>query len=114
MDKIPVIRFKRIKRERDYATTRYEVYADGVLIGQVYTAEVAHDRKPRGSRIVTSRTYSDRWFTQTVDLRRASRIAQDTRVRAVALLLEKELGLPCYDARELAKTGRNFKKDEEV
>lgn len=107
-----VLRYRRIRRERDYATTRYEVVVDGKTIGEVYTAEVAHDRKPRGSRIVTSRTYSDRWFAQGVDHRRVGGTWHDSRRVAVEGLLEKTLGLDWPDAYHLARTGRNFRKGE--
>lgn len=110
----PEIRFKRLKRDHDYATTRYEVHADGKLIGQVYTAEVAHDRKPRGSRIVTSRTYSDRWFVESADRHRVSYIWYDTRREAARQLLEHALELSAWDARKLAETARNYRKGEEV
>lgn len=54
----------------------------GERLGRVYQASVNHDRKPRGSRIVTSRTRSNRWHTNT-----PFSVWSDTRSEAVADLI---------------------------
>jgi hypothetical protein len=115
MTNVPEVRYRRVRRTPDYATTRYEVVVDGETIGEVYTAEVSHDRKPRGSRIVTSRTYSDRWFAQDTDHRRVGGTWRDTRKLATELLLERRFKHLAWRVRDLAiERARNFRKGEEV
>lgn len=69
--------------------TSYAVYAEnGDHLGRVYQELVTHDRKPKGSRVVTHRTRSNRWRQQPASyFRRPSQRWADTRGLAVADLL---------------------------
>lgn len=43
----------------------YDVHVDGAKIGSIHQGLATFDRAPRGSRIVTSRTSSPRWWVDT-------------------------------------------------
>jgi hypothetical protein len=117
MSTTPVVRYLPIK-PTGYWEKLYEIHVDGEKAGFVGTKEVAHERAPRGSRIVTRRTYSARWFV-TPDLTRRDRIPFETRKDAVARFLrDRNDKLPQHEqidrrAVDLAvDDGRNYKKSE--
>ncbi|WIE81320.1 hypothetical protein [Curtobacterium sp. MCSS17_016] len=71
----------------------FDVYMDGDLIGTVESFEQSHDRKPRGLRYVTSRTYGIAWEYRpaTRDNPYASSLASRQRNEAVYALALEEL-----------------------
>lgn len=108
---IPVVRFRKYVGAPSYWTNRYEVLVDGKVIGTVETVEVAHDRKPRGSRIVTRRTYSDRWSYHPKDFSLRGGSRYETRRDATERLLQT-VGMDLSMAMDAAEAARNETKAE--
>lgn len=80
----------------------YAVHVDGTRVGRVYQGMVTHDRKPRGSRIVTSRSHSPRWFASPG----GGYGWEDTRREAIARVLAQHLGGTIGTHEDLARTAR--------
>jgi hypothetical protein len=71
----------------------FDVFYDGERVGTVESFEQSHDRKPRGLRYVTSRTYGIAWayHPATRDNPYASSLASRQRNEAVYALALDEL-----------------------
>lgn len=105
------VRFRRDEQD-GVDGPRWIVLVDGHPVGKVEQRRIRHDRKPRGSRIVTYRTYSNRWVG-VVNHRRAGVSWYDTRIEATEKVLMAafpEIG--SSDAYQLAKAARNETKAE--
>lgn len=86
----------------------YDVHLNGEKIGSVYQSMVAHDRKSRGSRIVTRRTQSLRWFNNGSG---TSWDWKDTRWEAIARLLAHVDGThEVWNYEDIAKAARVVKE----
>lgn len=72
---------------------RFDVYMDGERIGEVESFEEAHDRKPRGFKYVTSRTYGIAWawLSATADNRYSHSLTKRQRNEAVYALAIDEM-----------------------
>jgi hypothetical protein len=98
----PKVRLRRDEREGLGDGVCWIVLVNGEVVGKVEQRSVRQDHKPRGARYVTRSTYSNRWVAVG-----ASRLHHVGRRRAVADLLEKTLGVDCYEAEKLSATARN-------
>jgi hypothetical protein len=101
MDDGPVVTLRRTSAYGD-AHAAYDVLLDGTRIGSVYQGLVSHDRKPRGSRIVTTRTQSMRWFASPS----GGWGWEDTRYGAISIVLSRALDGSPVQHEKLARTAK--------